>query len=113
MAVQAVRAWRLVIASDRMNKTILHQGLTLQPLTADVVARLPDLDPNTYDAMAVNNAWIDFSGNRRPAKLISQAYRPGDEFYYWDGPWGMLSGSRGIAVVRHGVVVATFTTLVS
>lgn len=94
---------------------VYHEGLVLRPLTASVVARLPDLDPTRRDAMveATNAGWIDFDGNRQPPRLIRDVFEPSDAIYYWDGPWGVLAGSRGIAVVRRGVVVETFTTLIS
>ena len=74
---------------------IHHDGLTLRPLTMQVITLYPGLDP----------AWM--------AKRIAPLYRPGDAIYYWDGPWGALSGSRGLALVRRGRVVERFTTLVS
>jgi hypothetical protein len=102
-------------ASGEASPVIHHDNLVLRPLTPDVIARLSDLDPVRRDARvkAVNGAWIDFCGNRQPVRLVSDVCQPGDTLYYWDGPWGVLAGSRGIAVVRHGVVVETFTTLVS
>jgi len=94
---------------------IRHQGLTLYPLTPEVIAAQPDLDPWQRDEQILRHSsgWIDFSGNRHPARLIRSACQPGDALYYWDGPWGTLSGSRGIAVVREGQVIETFTTLMS
>lgn len=74
---------------------IHHDGLTLRPLTMQVIALHPGLDP----------AWL--------ATRIAPLYQPGDAIYYWDGPWGTLSGSRGLALVRRGRVVERFTTLVS
>ncbi len=94
---------------------IYHDGLVLRPLTPDVAVRFPDIDPARRDAAvaATNAAWIDFQGNRQPARLLRDVCQPGDVLYYWDGPWAALAGSRGIAVVRRGVVVETFTTVVS
>lgn len=93
---------------------IYHEGHVLRPLTTDVVMRMPDLDPAQRDAAAASSpGWLDFSGRRQPAKLIRDVWQPGDMLYYWDGPWGMLSGSRGIALVWRGRVVETFTTIVS
>jgi hypothetical protein len=111
-------SYRNVFAKTRLGSSITpaviyYDGLTLKPLTTNVVARLSDLDPARRDAIATDAAWIDFDGNRRPAKLIRDVHQPGDALYYWDGPWGVLAGSRGIAVVRRGNVVETFTTVVS
>ena len=92
---------------------IHHAGRVLRPLTPDVVARMPDLDPARHDAARAGRAWIDFEGTRHPTKLIKHVCLPDDDLYYWDGPWGALSGSQGIAVVRRGVVVETFTTWMS
>ena len=96
---------------------IYHDGLVLRPLTSDITARLPDLDPARRDAMISSmggsGGWIDFGGNRQAPKLIGNIFQPGDVIYYWDGPWGVLAGSRGIAIVRRGVVIETFTTVVS
>lgn len=93
---------------------IYHEGLALRPLTADVIARRPDLDPVQRDAMiGPSSGWIDFEGRRRAPRRIADIFQPGDVIYYWDGPWGVLAGSRGIAIVRRGVVVETFTTAVS
>ena len=74
---------------------IHHEGLTLRPITMRVIEQQPDLDP----------VWM--------ARRILRVYQPGDALYYWDGPWGVLAGSRGVAVVRHGHVVELFTTVVS
>lgn len=107
-----VKAWR----TRGQTPAVLHyEGLTLRPLTADVVARLPDLDPVRHDVAisATGTGWIDFAGNRQAPRLIRDVYQPGDTFYYWDGPWAALAGSRGIAVVRRGIVVDTFQTVVS
>lgn len=110
-------SYRNVFAKTRLGSAapsvIYYEGFTLKPLTTDVVARMSDLDPARRDAIATGAAWIDFDGNRRPAKLIRDVFQPGDALYYWDGPWGMLAGSRGIAVVRRGAVVETFTTMMS
>lgn len=97
---------------------IYYEGLTLYPLTPRVIAEHPDLDPWNRDEILISQGrdapgWIDFEGRRHPPKLIRQVCLPDDDFYYWDGPWGVLSGSRGIAVVRRGAVVETFTTLMS
>lgn len=95
---------------------IEHQGLRLYPLTPDLIAARPDLDPLRRDEMILRRGgmgWVDLEGNRRPAWLIRDVCRPGDALYYWDGPWGALSGSRGIAVVRDGRVVETFATVMA
>jgi len=94
---------------------INYQGLTLYPLTPDVIAARPDLDPWQRDELILRRGggWIDFEGKQHPARLIRSICRPGDALYYWDGPWGVLSGSRGIAIVRDGRVIETFTTIVS
>ena len=73
---------------------IYHEGLTLRPLS-----------PNEAAEEVVGLALLG-------PRLLS-VYRPGDVLYYWDGPWGVLAGSRGIAIVRRGAVVETFTTLIS
>ena len=110
-------SYRNVFARARLGgaapSVIHYEGMALRPLTAEVVARMSDLDPARRDATATGRAWIDFDGNRRPAKLIRDVFQPGDALYYWDGPWGFLTGSRGIAVVRGGTVVETFTTMMS
>lgn len=31
-----------------------------------------------------------------------------NNIYWYDGPWGMLSGSAGYCIVRDGVVVAAY-----
>ncbi len=91
-----------------------HQGLTLYPLTPDVIAARPDLDPWQRDEHVLRRGgWIDFEGKQQPVRLIRSVCRPGDALYYWDGPWGVLSGSSGIAIVRDGHVIETFTTVVS
>ncbi len=94
-------------------KAIRYAGRVLRPLTADVVARLPDLDPARRPYNRTSSAWIDLDGVPRPRPRFHDVYRPGDAIYYWDGPWGALSGSRGIAIVRDGAVVETFTTMMS
>jgi hypothetical protein len=95
--------------------SISYQGLTLLPLTSAALASRPDLDPWRRDAIVLQRGggWVDFDGRRHAPRLVRDVYRPGDAFYYWDGPWGVLSGSRGIAVVRGGQVVETFTTVMS
>jgi hypothetical protein len=96
--------------------TIVHEGLTLHPLTPAVIAARPDFDPWQRDEAILQRGgggWIDFDGRQHPAKLIRSVCRPGDSLYYWDGPWGVLSGSSGIAVVRDGRVIETFTLWVS
>jgi hypothetical protein len=87
----------------------------LHPLTPDVIAAQPDLDPWQRDERVLQRGggWIDFEGKQHPPRLIRRVCRPGDALYYWDGPWGVLSGSRGIAIVRDGRVIETFTTVVS
>jgi hypothetical protein len=94
---------------------IHYEGLTLHPLTPAIIATRPDLDPWRRDEQILQRGggWIDLEGRQHPARLIRDVYRPGDAFYYWDGPWGTLSGSRGIAIVRDGQVIETFTTVVS
>jgi hypothetical protein len=94
-------------------QVIRYAGMVLRPLTTDVVVRLPDLDPTRQPQDRTNNVWIDLDGIPRPRPLFRDIYRPGDAIYYWDGPWGALSGSRGIAIVRDGVVVEAFTTMMS
>jgi hypothetical protein len=92
---------------------IVYQGLTLYPLTPSVIAVRPDLDPWQRDELIIQRGgggWIGFDGTRHPARLIRSVGRPDDAFYYWDGPWGALSGSRGIAIVRDDRVIETFTT---
>jgi hypothetical protein len=95
--------------------TIQHEGLTLHPLTPDVIHARPEFDPWQHDESILRNRsdWIDFEGKRQPPRLIRSVCRPGDSIYYWDGPWGVLSGSSGIAVVRDGRVIDTFTIWIS
>jgi hypothetical protein len=99
--------------------TIFHQGLTLFPLTPEVLAARPDFDPWRYDALifqrygAGGPGWIDFEGKRRAVPLIRNVYRRGDAFYYWDAMGDALAGSRGIAIVRDGRVVETFGIAIS
>lgn len=94
--------------------TLSHQGLTLLPLTPEVLAARPDFDPWRHDALmfqhygAAGPGWIDFEGKRRSVPLIRDVYRQGDVFYYWDTMGDALAGSRGIAIVRDGRVVETF-----
>ncbi len=95
---------------------IKYQGLTLYPLTLDVITARPDLDPWRRDEQLLRHGgggWIDFEGKQHPVRLIRSVCRPDDALYYWDGPWGVLAGSRGIAVVRGGRVIEAFTTVVS
>ena len=94
---------------------IKHQGLTLYPRTPAVIAARPDLDPWQRDEriLRLGGGWIDFEGKQHPVRLIRSTCQPGDALYYWDGPWGVLSGSCGIAIVRDGHVIETFTTAVS
>ena len=97
-------------------RLIRHQGLTLYPLTPDVIAARPDLDPWQRDELVLQRGgggWIDFEGKQHPVRLIRNVCRPNDALYYWDGPWGVLSGSHGIAVVRDGRVIETFATVMS
>jgi hypothetical protein len=99
-----------------INDAVEARGRTLHPLTPDVIAAQPDLDPWQRDELILQRngeGWIDFEGNHQPARLIRRVCRPGDALYYWDGPWGVLSGSRGIAIVREGRVIETFTTVMS
>lgn len=46
-------------------------------------------------------------------QMMLEIIARGDHLYYWDGPWGVLSGSSGLAIVRAGSVVDTFTFVVS
>jgi hypothetical protein len=94
---------------------IQHDGLTLHPLTSDIIRRRPEFDPWQRDEQVLRSGrgWIDFDGTEQPPRLIRSVCRPGDSIYYWDGPWGVLSGSSGIAVVRDGRVIDTFTIWVS
>lgn len=93
---------------------IYRQGLALHPLTPAVIATHPDLDPWRHDETSLQHSgWVDFEGQQHPPRLIRRVCRPHDDLYYWDGPWGTLSGSRGIAVVRHGQVIDMFTTVMS
>jgi len=95
---------------------INHQGLILYPLTPGVIATRPDLDPWQRDEKILHRdggGWTDFEGRQHPVRLIRSVCQPSDALYYWDGPWGVLSGSCGIAVVRDGRVVETFTTVMS
>lgn len=88
---------------------ILHEGRTLRPLTPDVIRKKPDFDPWQHDERILRNQLPGWDRSR----LIRNVCRPNDDLYYWDGPWGVLSGSCGIAVVRDGHVVDTFTLWVS
>lgn len=95
---------------------ITYEGLTFHPLTSTVINAHPDLDPWRRDELVLQRGgggWIDMEGRQQPAKLIRSVCQQGDQLYFWNGPWGTLSGSRGIAIVRNGRVVETFTTLVS
>jgi len=99
-----------------MTRTIFHEGLALHPLTPDFIATHPTFDPWRRDEAILARGeagWVDFEGKRQPPRLIRRVCRPGDDLYYWDGPWGALSGSSGIAVVRDGRVVETFTIWVA
>jgi hypothetical protein len=80
--------------SGNASAVIYHEGLVLRPLSPDEAAE---------QVVALE----------RSLGRLLKIFRPGDVLYFWDGPWGVLSGSRGIAIVRHGVVVETFTTMVS
>ena len=99
--------------------TLSHQGLTLFPLTSEVIASRPDLDPWRHDTLmfqrygADGPYWIDFEGKRCPRPLIRDVYRQGDAFYYWDTMSDALAGSRGVAIVRDGRVVETFGIAIS
>jgi hypothetical protein len=92
---------------------INHQGLTLYPLTPDVIATRPDLDPWQRDEQILHHrgggGWTDLGGRQHPARLIRSVCQPSDALYYWDGPWGVLSGSRGIAVVHDRHVLSAGT----
>src|ERR1700730_15388531 len=97
---------------------IVYQGLTLHPLTPNVIAVRPDFDPQRHDAIAAltlqrGGGWIDPEGRRQPPRLIRDVYRQGDALYYWDELGSALSGSRGIAIVRDGHVIDMFTTVIS
>jgi hypothetical protein len=94
---------------------IHHEGLTLHPLTPALIAARPDFDPWRHDEQILqhNSGWTDFEGRKQPARLIRRACRPGDALYYWDGPWGALTGSAGIAIVRDGRVIEMFTLWIS
>ena len=98
---------------------IVHEGRTLYPLTPKVIAEKPDLDPMQHDARILRSGrreggWINpTTGEVHPPRLIREICRPDDALYYWDGPWGGLSGDRGIAVVRNGQVIEQFFTLLS
>jgi hypothetical protein len=102
-----------------MPPKIVHEGRTLFPLTPKVIAEKPDLDPVQHDARILRGGgreggWINpRTGEVHPPRLIRQICRPDDALYYWDGPWGGLSGDRGIAIVRDGRVVEQFFTLLS
>jgi len=82
---------------------IKYQGLTLYPLTPEVIVTHPDLDPPRHDELILQRG--------SPARLIRDVCQSSDALYYWDGPWRVLSGSRGIAIVRDGHVIETFTTI--
>jgi hypothetical protein len=82
-----------------------QDGLILHPLTPAVIAARPEFDPWQHD-----EGILRIGGGGR---LIRDVCRPNDALYYWDGPWGALSGSSGIAVVRDGRVVEHFTLWVS
>lgn len=94
---------------------ITYEGLTFHPLTSTVINAHPDLDPWKRDELVLQRGggWIDMEGRQHPAKLIRSVCQPGDQLYFWNGPWGTLAGSKGIAIVRNGRVVETFTTIVS
>ena len=86
------------------NTVIPYEGLLLRAMTANEAAKYPDLHGTIH------------SENIRGTKTgqtIAQLMRRGDQLYYWDGPWGVLAGSAGLALVRKGAVVDTFTTLMS
>ena len=100
--------------------TIVSRGVVFHPLTRDVMDAHPDLDPVQHDARLVeegtdDTGWADSEGRRSPTRFVRDVYQQRDEFYYWDDlevavP---LLGSRGIAIVRNGRVIATFTTVTS
>jgi hypothetical protein len=93
---------------------IKHEGLELHRLTPAVIAAHPEFDPWRRDESALRSpGWIDAEGRRQPPRLIRNVCQPTDALYYWNGPWGVLSGSSGIAVVRGGHVIETFTIWVS
>jgi hypothetical protein len=94
--------------SGEVPPTIDYEGLSLRPLSPEDAA-----EQVVALSHAPGDGWIDFEGRRQRRPRLLDVYRPGDVIYYWDGPWGVLSGSRGIAVVRNGNVVETFTTMVS
>jgi len=100
---------------EARTNVIWHNGLMMMPLTAETIRRFPDLDPVKRDASIAPNygGALDPRTGRTEPRLIRDVYRPGDLLYFWDGPWGKLHGSRGIAVVRNGHVVATFTGLMA
>ena len=98
---------------------ITHEGRTLYPLTPQVIDEKPDLDPVQHDHRILQSGrreggWINpRTGEVHPPRLIREICRPDDALYYWDGPWGGLSGDRGIAIVRNGQVIEQFFTLLS
>jgi hypothetical protein len=47
---------------------------------------------------------------QQPFAVLQQ---PSDQLYYWDGPWGVLAGSAGVALVRNGRVVDLFQLIVA
>ena len=83
---------------------LLHEGHILRAMTANDAAKYPDLYGAIHD------------GNLRGAKTgktIAQLMQKGDQLYFWNGPWGVLAGSAGLALVRKRKIVDTFTTIVS
>lgn len=61
--------------------------------------------PHTTLAEDMNSPYIRGVSTRQ---MIADVMRPGDQLYYWNGPWTNLSGSSGLAVVRAGRVIDTF-----
>ena len=53
-----------------------------------------------------NDAWTAFKQRVRPGDTVVLLTSP-------DGSWGRSAGWRGYALVRDGIVVARFTTMVS
>lgn len=61
--------------------------------------------PHTTLAEDMHNPKIRGAVTRQ---TIAQTMKPGDQLYYWNGPWTTLAGSSGLAIVRDGEVIDTF-----
>ena len=94
-----------------MRKEWLTKKTTVAEAEAEDLALMKSFLESEGEALPANFKPFDHPVGRWDALVAGM--QPGDELWWFESPWGLLSGCKGLAVVRQGEIVDFFVTVQS